>query len=86
MFGEFSQVESQSSQGRENLKGELDNILVTTDTHYYIAVRVFEQIMSSCSTQVQYEEVVNTMRDLYYTHISERGINYGCGVRRVHVV
>ena len=53
----------------------VDNILETRGTFYKQALPLFQEMMNSCSTKVQFDELCKMMRNQNMKHIAAKGIN-----------
>ena len=79
IFGESSVVDISLSQTRIKLKNITDDTLVTTGTFYKQAFPLFQEIMNSYSTELQFDELCKMMRSQNMKHIAAKDINSAYG-------
>ena len=73
-FGGSSQTQTQLSTARLAIdNAPTMNMVIATSTYYKLALPMFEDMMNSCSTKPQFEEVINMMKTKHYKHLSENG-------------
>ena len=63
------------SQTRIESENVVDDALVTRVTFYKQALHLFQEMINSCSTKVQFDELCKMMRNQNTKHISANGIN-----------
>ena len=63
------------SQTRIELENVVDDTLVTRGTFYKEALHLFQEMINSCSTKVQFDELCKMMRNQNMKHIAAKGIN-----------
>ena len=78
-FGGLLEIDVNLSQTRIELKNIVDDTIVTTGTFYKQALPLFQEIMNSCSTKVQFDALCKMMRNQNMKHIAEKVINSAYG-------
>ena len=69
-----SQVEYYLSQDNNMMADTFDSNLVTQNHYYKEALIVFEEMINSCNTKVQFNELLHVINQ-HMTHISSKGVN-----------
>ena len=75
-FGGSSQTETQLSTARLAIDNAPKcNEIIETSSYYKHALPVFEDMMNSCKTKKQFEDLIKNMETQHFKHVSENGIN-----------
>ena len=67
------------SQTRIEFEKIVDNIIVNTGIFYKQALPLFQEMMNSCSTKVQFDELCKMMRTQNMKYIAAKGIRSAYG-------
>ena len=74
-MGGSSNVECSLSQDRAMMADTFDSNLVTHNHYYKQALPIFEEMISSCNSKVQFDELMQVMRNQHMKHVASKGIN-----------
>lgn len=73
-FGGSSQTQTQLSTARLAIdNASTMNKVIATSNYYKYALPMFEEMMNSCKTKLQFDEVILMMQTKHYKHLSENG-------------
>ena len=84
-FEGSSEVDVSLSQTRIELENVVDNSLVITGIFYKQALPLFQEMMNSCSTKVQFDELCKITRNQNMKYTAAKGINSVYGRSKVSV-
>ena len=74
-FGGSSQTETQLSTARLAIdNAPNNNEVIEVSKYYQLALPVYEDMMNSCKTKKQFEDVIKIMETQHFKHVSENGV------------
>jgi len=74
-FGGSSQTETQLSTARVAISNAPNtNEYMETSVYYTLARPTFEDMMNSCKTKKQFDDVIKMMETQHYKHVAENGV------------
>ena len=74
-FGGSSQTETQLSNARLAIdNAPNNNEVIEVSKYYQLALPVYEDMMNSCKTKKQFEDVIKLMETQHIKHVSENGV------------
>ena len=74
-FGGSSQTETQLSTARLAIdNAPNNNEVIEVSKYYQLAIPVYEEMMNSCKTKRQFEDVIKLMETQHFKHVSENGV------------
>ena len=74
-FGGSSQTETQLSTARLAIDNAPEyNEIIEISSYFKLALPVFEEMMNSCKTKKQFDDVCINMQNQHYTHVAENDV------------
>ena len=74
-YGGLSQVEFHLSQDRVHMNDSFDHNLIPYNKYHKEALPLFEEMVSSCRNDCQFNEMMELMRTQHMKHVISKGIN-----------
>ena len=74
-FGGLSQVSFRLSQDRVHMNDSFDHNLIPYNKYHKEALPLFEEMVSSCRNDCQFNEMMELMRTQHMKHVISKGIN-----------